>query len=152
VWTRSRGHNHSNAKPSKVSSVIFIKNIIFIFIRFVLLYYYNAFGAYVILLLFLDLSYYYFFCLYYCGAFGPFIPAFVIISLIILVKCFFFIANDARRHTIESVMVWQWSAQTSINTKDDNQYSNCSEPLTSPYMIKTANAVSLNLLPKKSKK
>jgi hypothetical protein len=57
VWTRSRGHNHSNARPSKVCSVIFVKNIIFIFIRFVLLYFYNAFGAYMILLLFLDLSY-----------------------------------------------------------------------------------------------
>jgi hypothetical protein len=57
VWTRSRGHNYSNARPSKVFSVIFVNNIIFIFIRFILLYYYNAFGAYVILLLFLDLSY-----------------------------------------------------------------------------------------------
>jgi hypothetical protein len=52
VWTRSHRHNHSNIRPSKVCSVIFVKYIIFIFIRFVLLYYYNAFGAYVILLLF----------------------------------------------------------------------------------------------------
>jgi hypothetical protein len=52
------GITHSNARLSKVvSSVIFVKNIIFIFIRFVLLYYYNAFGAYVISLLFLYLSY-----------------------------------------------------------------------------------------------
>jgi hypothetical protein len=35
--------------------------------------------------------------------------------------------------------------------KDDNQYSSFSEPLTSPYMVKMANAVSLNLLPEKSK-
>jgi hypothetical protein len=30
-------------------------------------------------------------------------------------------------------------------------YSSCSEPLISPYMVKTANAVSLNLLPENSK-
>jgi hypothetical protein len=41
--------------------------------------------------------------------------------------------------------------QTSINTRDDNQYSSCSEPLTSPYMVKTVNAVLLNLLPENSK-
>uniref|UniRef100_A0A2S2QH90 Uncharacterized protein n=1 Tax=Sipha flava TaxID=143950 RepID=A0A2S2QH90_9HEMI len=35
--------------------------------------------------------------------------------------------------------------------KDDNQYSSCIEPFTSPYMVITANAVSLNLLPEKSK-
>jgi hypothetical protein len=35
--------------------------------------------------------------------------------------------------------------------KDDNQYSSCSKPLTSPYMVKTANAVSLNPLSEKSK-
>jgi hypothetical protein len=57
VWTRSRGHNHSNARSSKVPSVVFVKNIIFIFIRFVLLYYYKVFGTNVILFLFLDLSY-----------------------------------------------------------------------------------------------
>jgi hypothetical protein len=63
VWTRSRGHNHSNARPSKVSIVIFVKNIIFIFIWFFLLYYYNTFGAYVILLLFsvYHIYYYYYF-------------------------------------------------------------------------------------------
>jgi hypothetical protein len=32
-----------------------------------------------------------------------------------------------------------------------HQYISCSEPLTSPYLVKTANAVSLNLLPEKSK-
>jgi hypothetical protein len=48
-------------------------------------------------------------------------------------------------------MVSLRSAQTSINTKDDNQYSSCSEPLTSPCMVKTANVVSLNLLLEKSK-
>jgi hypothetical protein len=61
---------------------------------------------------------------------------------------FFFIANDANRYTIEPVVV---CAQTSINTKYDNQYSSCSEPLTAPYTVKTANILSLNLLHEKSK-
>jgi len=39
----------------------------------------------------------------------------------------------------------------SINTNDDSQHSSCSEPLTPPHMVETANAVSLNLLPEKSK-
>jgi hypothetical protein len=54
--TRSRGHNYSNAIPFKVFSFVFAKNITFISIRFVLLYYCNTLGSYVILLLFLDLS------------------------------------------------------------------------------------------------
>jgi len=40
----------------------------------------------------------------------------------------------------------------SINTNDDSQHSSCSEPLTPPHMVETANAVSLNLLPEKSMK
>jgi len=40
----------------------------------------------------------------------------------------------------------------SINTNDDSQHRSCIEPLTPPHMIETANAVSLNLLPEKSKK
>jgi hypothetical protein len=44
-------------------------------------------------------------------------------------------------------MVWMRSAQTSINTEDENQYSSCSEP----YMVKMANAVPLYLLSEKSK-
>jgi len=39
----------------------------------------------------------------------------------------------------------------SINTNDDSQHSSCSEPLTPPHMVETVNAVSLNLLPEKSK-
>jgi len=38
-----------------------------------------------------------------------------------------------------------------INTNDDSQHNSCSEPLTPPHMVETANAVSLNLLPEKSK-
>jgi len=38
-----------------------------------------------------------------------------------------------------------------INTNNNSQNSSCSEPLTPPHMVQTANAVSLNLLPEKSK-
>jgi hypothetical protein len=48
-------------------------------------------------------------------------------------------------------VTYKFTQQTSINTNDDDQYNSCSESLTSPYIVKMANAISLNLLPEKSK-
>jgi hypothetical protein len=64
---------------------------------------------------------------------------------------FFFIANGANTSHNQTSDGLTAKRANKYNTKDDNQYSRCSEPLTSPYIVKTANAVSLNLLPKKSK-